>query len=259
MAPWNPTQYLQFRDERARPFHDLLGLVQCRGPRRVVDLGCGTGALTVTVHETLGASETVGIDASAEMLERAPGALPSGLSFRRATIEEWIASRPEPVDVVFSNAALHWVEDHVTLIPSLARLVAPGGEIAFQVPAMHEHTLHTVARNVAEREPFRSALGTEPRRSPVLAPPHYAALLHAAGFVEQRVRLEIYAHALSHAQLAVEWVRGSLLTWYEDRLGDHFEAFVEQYTAELLDTLGLAGDSPWLLPYERIFAWGRRA
>lgn len=59
---WNPDQYERFRDERRQPFFDLLALVQRRPSMRVLDLGCGTGVLTRTLHRELLADETLGID-----------------------------------------------------------------------------------------------------------------------------------------------------------------------------------------------------
>lgn len=259
LAPWDPSRYLRYRDERGRPFRDLLALVQARHPARVVDLGCGTGELTVALHSALDAGTTLGLDSSSEMLARAPSALPSGVSLRLGTIQDWLASRPDPVDVLFSNAALHWIQDHASLVPRLGALVAPGGELAFQVPAMDAHPMHATARRVAAIEPFATALGEAPRESPVLPPARYASLLFDAGFREQRVRLEVYAHPLPSALDAVQWARGSLLTWYEDRLGPRFEDFVDAYAGALFDTLAVDPNAPLLLTYERILAWGRSA
>src|SRR5438046_9757798 len=67
---WDPAQYERFRDERARPFLDLLSLVRPRAGMRVVDLGCGTGALTARLQHELAARETLGIGSSNAMLER---------------------------------------------------------------------------------------------------------------------------------------------------------------------------------------------
>ena len=55
---WNPGQYERFRDERRQPFFDLLALVQRRPSMQVVDLGCGTGVLTRTLHRELLADES---------------------------------------------------------------------------------------------------------------------------------------------------------------------------------------------------------
>ena len=49
-SDWNPEQYGRFRDERARPFFDLLDLVQPQRGMRVIDIGCGTGELTRELH-----------------------------------------------------------------------------------------------------------------------------------------------------------------------------------------------------------------
>src|SRR5512133_2301505 len=143
---WNPDQYGKFRDERSAPFHDLLALVRRGGAPRVVDLGCGTGELTRFAHEALAARETVGVDSSAAMLEKAAAHAGGGLSFRAGDIG---AFSEGAWDVVLSNAALHWVPDHASLLARLAGLLAPGGQLAFQVPANDAHPSHAIARDVA--------------------------------------------------------------------------------------------------------------
>jgi trans-aconitate 2-methyltransferase len=80
-ADWNPAQYERFRDERSAPFYDLLDLVEPRPGMRVVDLGCGTGALTREMHRRLTARETVGIDTSPAMLARSAAIAGEGLRF----------------------------------------------------------------------------------------------------------------------------------------------------------------------------------
>ena len=68
---WSPDQYERFRSERQQPFDDLLTLCHPVPGGRIVDLGCGTGDLTKILHEEMAAEETVGIDSSPAMLERA--------------------------------------------------------------------------------------------------------------------------------------------------------------------------------------------
>src|SRR6202008_4825056 len=105
---WDPNQYERFKDERAQPFRDLAALVEHRPHMRVADLGCGTGELTRELHEQLSAEETLGIDNSESMLRKAK---PSGtLRFELADIANFASDRP--FDLIFSNAALHWVPDH---------------------------------------------------------------------------------------------------------------------------------------------------
>src|SRR5436309_13670958 len=68
---WDPDQYERFKAERTRPFWDLVALVQPCPGCRVVDLGCGTGALTKELHPRLDASATAGLDRSPSLSDRA--------------------------------------------------------------------------------------------------------------------------------------------------------------------------------------------
>lgn len=252
---WNPSQYEKFRNERSQPFFDLLALVHPEPGMRVVDLGCGTGELTRTLHEKLGSIETLGIDSSDAMLERTAASAVKGLTFQKGDIATFAPE--EPFDLVFSNAALQWIDGHDTLIPRLAGLVAPGGQIAFQVPANFDHPSHTVAAEVAREEPFRNAFAGHPRTSPVLAPETYAAILDRLGFAKQLVRLQVYVHHLASRDEVVEWVKGTLLTEYEKRLSpDLFPAFLARYREAL--TARLADTRPHFYPFKRILAWVRK-
>jgi len=114
---WNPAQYERFRDERTQPFHDLVALVRRATEMRVVDLGCGTAELTRRLHEALGARETLGIDASPAMLERARVRAGAGLRVEQGDIADFRGDGA--FDLVFSNAALHWLPDHRALLRRL--------------------------------------------------------------------------------------------------------------------------------------------
>ncbi len=222
---------------------------------RVVDLGCGTGRLTAWLHGELDASETLGIDAAQTMLAEAAAHEGGGVRFERGDIASFAPQRP--YDLVFSNAALQWVEGHEALIARLAAAVAPGGQIAVQVPANDDHPSHRIARALAGGE-FRDRLAGYERVFPVLTPVRYAELLHELGFVRQQVRMQVYAHVLPETRAVVEWVKGSLLTPFRERLsaGD-YARFLERYEHELLAAEG--DRRPYLYPFKRILIWGRRA
>lgn len=246
---WNPEQYARFRDERARPFYDLLALVASRPGSRAVDLGCGPGELTRQLHDALGCRETLGLDSSPAMLQKAAAHAGSGVSFAEQDIAEF-APR-EPFDVIFSNAALQWVDDHPRLFARLASALAPGGQLAVQMPANHDFPTHLVAAEVAQREPFRSALGGYVRASPLLSAEGYAELLYELGFTRQSVRLQVYGHLLESRADVIEWVKGTLLTDYERRLSPVlFASFLEQYRAALLPRLSQR--TPYFYPFKRV-------
>jgi trans-aconitate 2-methyltransferase len=251
---WDPERYARFRDERRAPFDDLLALVVPRPGMAVVDLGCGAGELTRVAHERLGARATIGIDRSEAMLARAAAHASAGLEFRDGDLATVGGG---PFDLVLSNAALHWVPDHGPLLARLVGLLAPGGQLAIQVPANEDHPSHAVARAVAREPDLAAALGGHVRESPVLAPEAYAQLLFELGVAAQRVRVEVYAHRLDGPEDVVEWVRGTLLTDYEKRLAPaDFVRFLERYRARLLAVL--PPSRPFLYTYRRIFLWARR-
>jgi trans-aconitate 2-methyltransferase len=251
---WDPGQYRRFAAERAAPFHDLLALVRPVPGGRVVDLGCGSGELTAQLHQRLAAADTLGLDSSPAMLERAAGLTGGGLRFAEGDIGEF---REGGWDVVFSNAALHWLPDHASLFGRLVGLLNPGGQLAVQMPANHDHPSHVVAAEVASTEPFRSALDGYRRSSPVQAPEWYADLLDRLGLTDQHVRLQVYLHHLAARDEVVEWVKGTLLTDYQSRMpATLFEEFLAAYRRRLLPLL--EDTHPYRYPFKRLLLWGRR-
>ncbi len=228
--PWDPDRYEQFKTERSAPFEDLLKLVAVREGLRVIDLGCGTGELTGRLADALPGSDVLGIDSSPQMLESAEGRARPGLRFERQRIEdvqgEW--------DLVFSNAALQWVEGHRSLVPRLFGLVRPGGQIVVQVPSNYAHPTHTIRDEVAGEEPFREALGGWTRRWPVLSIDEYADLLYAYGGTDIIVFEKVYPHVLEDADAVADWMSGTALVPYMERLpAELHDSFMARYRERL--------------------------
>ncbi len=247
---WNPDQYERFKAERKQPFVDLLALVEHRPNMRVLDLGCGTGELTRELHETLGARATVGVDNSEAMLAKAcsGGLKPaSTLEFRLGDIESFTAD--QPFDLIFSNAALHWVRDHHALLKRLAGFLARNGQIAIQMPANDDHPSHATAAEVAR------SFGIDPRHDPLLPIDEYARVLYALGFRHPNVRMQTYGHELESAESVIEWVKGTLLTDYEKRLGSRYPQFLSEYSKTLLPRLG--NSRPFFYTYKRVLIFGK--
>jgi trans-aconitate 2-methyltransferase len=221
----------------------------------VVDLGCGTGELTRELHRRLAARETIGIDNSPAMLAKTAVFAGDGLHFEDGDIGAFTSHGD--FDLVFSNAALHWIPDHEALLSRIAAALTESGQLAVQVPANDDHLSHTTAVEVAREAPFRDALGGHVRQSPVLPPEDYATLLHRLGLRRQTVRVQVYAHELESRDAVVEWVRGSTLTDYERRLpSELWPRFLERYRERLLPQL--AETRPFFYPFKRVLFWGSR-
>jgi len=210
--------------------------------------------LTRVLHRELRARETVGIDRSAAMLAKSRPLSGSGLRFERGDIGAFSAT--QRYDLVFSNAALHWISDHEALLGRLTAALAKEGQLAVQVPANHDHPSHRTARAVAREAPFREALGGYVHRPSVLSPERYAALLERFGYRAQHVRLQIYGYRLREPGDVVEWVAGTTLTVYRERLSaDLYARFVDRYRESLLAQIDDGG--PYFFAFKRILLWGR--
>jgi trans-aconitate 2-methyltransferase len=248
---WSPAQYERFRTERAQPFWDLAALVDARPGMRIADLGCGTGELTAQLHQKLQARETLGVDSSAAMLAKTPQV--AGLRFEQGDIGEF--DPPEKLDLIFSNAALHWVPDHVGLLRRLTAALAPGGQLAAQMPFMEDQVSHLTAYELARSPDFRRLLGGYDRRAPLMEPVRYSTWLHRLGYVRQHVRVTVYAHLLESREDVVEWNRGALLTDYQKRLSaPDWDRFLQRYRQMLIPQL--EDERPYFYPYPRLLIWG---
>ena len=79
---WNPVKYLEFADERSRPFFDLVARIAAGSPKSVVDLGCGPGQLTASLADRWPDASIIGVDSSPEMIERAASTAANGSASR---------------------------------------------------------------------------------------------------------------------------------------------------------------------------------
>ena len=96
------------------------------------------------------------------------------------------------------------------------------------------------------------------QRDPVHPPERYAGWLHDLGFARQHVRLVVYPHVLPSREGVLEWVAGTLLVDYENRLGaELFAAFRSRYRAALMQEL--PDRRPFFYPFKRIFFWASRS
>ena len=242
--PWNPEQYHKFQSERSAPFEDLLKLVDVRPRLKVIDLGCGTGELTLRLADLLPESQVTGLDSSPQMLAKADSVKRAGLTFELGDQSQlsgvW--------DLIFSNAALQWSEDHPALIRHLYGKLAAGGQIVVQVPSNHNHISHRLILETAREAPFQSILKGFVRIAPVLPIDEYAQLLFDLGAENIVVFEKIYPHVLENSDAVIEWVSGTALVPYFERLGEHKDAFLQVLREKFRAAMP---GSPVLYPFRR--------
>jgi trans-aconitate 2-methyltransferase len=254
---WDPQQYLRFADQRERPFDELVARIRPASPDRVVDLGCGPGTATVRLLERWPAARVIGVDSSPEMIREASSlAVPGRLDFELGDVRSW---QPEgPVDVIVSNAVLQWVPGHAHLLAAWLGWLAPGGVLAFQVPANFASPIHTELRRLATSGRWAIPMEGLLREAPVLEPAGYLERLHAAG-VEADVWETTYEQVLTGPDAVLQWVRGTalrpVLSALDPAAAVDFEA---AYGAALRLAYPSDAAGRTRFPFRRIFAVARR-
>lgn len=253
---WNPNQYEKFKNERSQPFLDLLEFVKPEKFETAVDLGCGTGELTRLMHDRFSPASTMGMDSSEAMLAKTAAFQTENLKFAQGDIDIW--EKPQGFDLIISNAALQWSPQHRDLFARLHRSLRRGGQLAVQMPMNHDYATHVLSSAMSHEDRWKKALGGKVYDKPktMLTVEDYASLMFKLGFKEQRVELKVYGHVLESREGVIEWVRGSMLTYFEKHMGkEDFAAFLHEYQERLFKIL--PDDKPFFYPFKRIFIWGR--
>jgi trans-aconitate 2-methyltransferase len=249
-VPWDPAQYLKFAGHRLRPAVDLLSRIDVADPAEVYDLGAGTGHVTRLLKERWPSARVTGVDASADMLTRAvPGA--PDIAWQRADLATW--RPPRPADVIYSNAALHWLDDHTRLFPALFAALAPNGVLAVQMPRNFGAPSHTAIADAARYGPWRARLEPLIRSAPVAPPEFYFDLLVARAAALDVWETE-YLQVLEGDDPIKEWVKGTWLRPLLDVLDEpervRFEA---AYSALVAPVYPRRPDGRTLFPFRRLF------
>jgi trans-aconitate 2-methyltransferase len=252
MSSWSAAQYLKFGDERTRPSRDLSARIEVANPARVIDLGCGPGNSTEVLAGRWPGAEITGLDSSAKMIAAARASNPRH-RWLAADIAGWAAAAGDRFDVVFSNAALHWLPDHGSLLPNLMRRVAPGGALAFQMPA-HDSPAHRLMRAMADARNLRVADWHSHE------PPFYYDVLSPYGARVDAWATE-YLHVMPDAGAIVEWYRGTGLRPFLDALPT--ESARTEFAAGFLEKLRaeypVRPDGRVLFPFRRVFVIAYRS
>jgi trans-aconitate 2-methyltransferase len=252
MHTWDPGSYLEYGDERARPFVDLVARVGATVPRAVVDLGCGTGHLTALLKRRWPAADVVGVDSSAEMVAAADP--DSGVRLVVGDLREWT---PEsPVDVLVSNAALQWVPDHLALLPRLVGRLAPGGWFAFQVPGNFTAPSHALRHRLEQDERFA------PYLDGVAGPDAHAPGVYLEALLELGCEVDAwettYLHVLAGDDPVFTWAVGTGARPTLEALPDGpRQEFQHEFRRALRDAYPSTRHGT-VLPFRRVFVVARR-
>lgn len=251
---WDTAQYLKFAAPRLQPALDLLARVpEALNPATVVDLGCGTGSATTCIAARWPRADVTGVDSSADMLAReAPAG--SRIRWRQADIgrvADWAPAGG--ADLIYSNAALHWLPDHTALFPSLLAALRPGGVLAVQMPRNFGAPSHQLIHETAREGPWRERLALLVTPPPVAEPRAYIDML-----APQVAALDVweteYQQVLTGPDPVKEYTKGTWLMRFLQALpADEAAAFEADYAARVRAAYPPLADGRTLFPFRRLF------
>jgi trans-aconitate 2-methyltransferase len=252
---WDPQQYLKFSGHRLRPAVDLLMRIPDFGPRSVADLGAGAGNVTKLIKERWRAATVTGVEGSAEMVAAGRKAAPD-VEWSHEDLGHWRPSKQ--YDVVYSNAALHWLPNHAALFLSVMEKVTPGGMLAVQMPRNFTAPSHMLIGETALNGPWRSKVEHLVTPPPVEGPAFYHDLLAP---LSQNIDIweTEYLQVLEGENPVREWTKGTWLTRYLDILqGDEKAAFEAAYGERVAKAYPKNAAGQTLFPFRRLFMVAQR-
>jgi trans-aconitate 2-methyltransferase len=247
---WDPALYLRFADQRLRPALDLLARIDCDAPGSVVDLGCGAGNVTAYLKRRWPDAALTGVDNSPEMLAKARATDPA-INWETGELASWMPRKP--CTIIYSNAALHWIDGHAEIFPRLARAIESGGVLAVQMPHQNGAPSHQAAFTLATSARWRDKLQPVVRASPVAEPQQYYDWL-----VPHVKTLDIweteYLQTMQGDNPVADWTSGTFLRPFLDALaGAERAEFDAAYRAAIINAYPKSADGCTLFPFRRMF------
>ncbi len=250
--PWNPELYNIFKTIRYEPFYDLMELITSENIKTAVDLGCGTGEQTAILSEHFPETSFLGIDASAEMLEKSALLTHKYLQFEKKATEDWLQT-PATYDLIFSNAALQWSDNHQKLFPELISKLNTNGQLALQIPDQPHNVLNILLTEMANETPYKSQLNNYNRYSSVLSLDTYTRLLFENGMKKIEVFKKVYPIIAPDADMLFRFISGSALLPYMERLDEEQQqAFEMAFKTRITDYFR---NFPAIYPFKRILIY----
>ena len=252
---WDAELFLRFETERTRAARDLVAAVS-GDPRFIYDLGCGAGAGAALLADRFPEAKVVGVDSSGPMLEVARRRRP-GLTFDQTDIGRW---RPKgPVDLIYSDSALQWVPDHPKLFQRLMGHLSPGGELAVEMPDIHQEPAHVLMRLLAADGPWMDRLVPVAKTRAVISShaDYYNWLRPLSASLE--MWRTTYIHPLAGVEAVLDWFRGTALLPFLAPLNlAEREEFLMRYRRDLTECYPPESDGRVLFLIPRLFIVARK-
>jgi len=247
---WNPELYLRFNQERTQPAIDLLNRIHLGSPQKILDVGCGPGNSTQILAQRWPEANILGIDSSVAMIEKAKADYP---------MSSWQVMDAQHInyvnefDLIFSNAVIHWVPDHVSLINNLIAALKANGILAIQMPLYHEMPVYTLVEQLYYNT-FPASHAAIDRVFNFHSAAYYYDLLSQTG-CQFTLWESSYFHVMASYAQIVEMIKSTGLKPYLDEIsGESQKAeFAETVLHSLPTIYPQQRDGKILFPFKRLF------
>jgi trans-aconitate 2-methyltransferase len=231
---WNAADYAANSAVQQSWARELIARLGLRGDEHILDVGCGDGKVTAEIARAVPRGLVMGMDASAEMIAFArqtfSPAKHAHLQFKVCDARH-IALR-QPFDVVFSNAALHWVDDHEAILDGVAGVLKPGGRLVVSCGGKgNAHAVFLALRPEMRLKRWREFFRQMPMPYFFYSPGDYERWLPQAGFKIQRLELAPKDATYAGAAGFATWLRTTWLPFVQrvpENLREEFIAAVTQ-------------------------------
>jgi trans-aconitate 2-methyltransferase len=191
-ARWNAADYAANSVVQQTWARELIARLKLGGDEQVLDVGCGDGKVTAEIAHAVPRGAVTGVDASAEMIAFARRAFPAkkhpNLEFHVMDARKIKSTRR--FGIVFSNAALHWVDDHEAILRGAASVLKPGGRLIISCGGKgNAHDVFVALRPELRLKRWREFFRKLPRPYFFYSPADYEKWLPRYGFKTAGVRL----------------------------------------------------------------------
>ena len=252
MSDWQPMQYLKYNNERTQPSIDLVNRINHVKPARIIDVGCGPGNSTFILKSRWSDANVYGLDNSESMIKKAEADFPD-IHWLLMGANDDLTSLGQ-FDIIFTNAALQWIPEHETLIPSMYKMLNDNGVLAAQVPYVRYLPVYDNIVTLMKTEKWAGYF-----YNPPLFPKHYPFEHYYNILCELTDNIEMwqtdYIHIMPNHDSIVEWYKGSGLRPFLDMLpnGEKQLDFCNDYRKIISEIYPIEKSNKVLLPFTRIF------